>query len=357
VLPRGRHFDDVGIGGARTAVAAALAALLAWLGVSCGAGQTRYGGQAVYPPYARLPAVSSPAKYVAAVDSAYAHGLRVWIESDLVSRWKAGTSQFDAAVEQIAALAARPGVVGIKIADELGDRDGLDQADIMRFLHDSRAALHANAPGKLVLIDIIAYQLGCAPAVRKARSFSAACDAEEAAAHPAVTWSTIYRVVDSGYVDVIDLATNMADPDVYREWGITRAVAQKAAFAEAHRRGWDTRVRLQTRKALAFPTREVPDAGAAAALVPDFIDVPEESGVRSVDIWTFSQLYDGAHVHLTDPGLKTNTLWNALVERHRDGDVLFTHYSPTFGYGPSIDADMTAIASAFTDVFCAAGTG
>lgn len=343
--------------GARTAVAAALAALLAWLGVSCNAGQARSGAQPVYPPYTRLPAVSSPAKYVAAVDSAYAHGLRVWVESDLVSRWKAGKSQFNAAVEQIAALAARPGVVGIKIADELGDRDGLDEADIMRFLHDSRAALHANAPGKLVLIDIIGYQLGCVPGVHKVHSLSAACDAEEAASHPAVTSSTIDRIVDSGYVDVIDLATNMAEPDGYRRWGITRAAAQHAAFAEAHRRGWDTRVRLQTRKALAFPTRAVPDAATAAALVPDFVDVPEESGVRAVDIWTFSQLYDGAHVHLTDPGLKTNTLWNALVERHRDGDVLFTHYSPTFGYGPSIDADMTAIASAFTDIFCAAGTG
>jgi hypothetical protein len=359
MLPRGRHLDDVGIAGVRTAFAAVVALMLAWLGfgAGCSGARSDTSGYAVYPRYSQLPAVAAPSKYAAAIDAAYAHGLRVWIESDLVSRWRAGPAAFDGAVQQIAALARRPGVVGIKIADELGDRDGLDSSNILRFLHDSRAALHANAPGKLVLIDIIGYQLSCAPGVSQVRKESATCVASEAAAHPAVTLETIDRIVDSGYVDVIDLATNMADSAVYRGWGITRAVAEKAAFAEAHRRGWDTKVRLQTRKALAFPTEQVPDARAAAALVPDFVDVPEQNGVAAVDIWTFSQVYDGVAVHLADPGLKSNPLWAALVKRHRDGDVLFTHYSPTFGYGPSLDADMSAIATAFTDVFCAAGTG
>jgi hypothetical protein len=347
----------VGVAGVRTAFAAVIAIVLGCLGSSCGGGQLPTGSRGVYPPYAQLPVVTAPVKYAAAIDSAHAHGLRVWIESDLVSRWRAGPAAFDAAVEQIAALARRPGVVGIKIADELGDRDGLDRDEIMRFLHDSRAALHANAPGKLVLIDIIGYQLGCAPGLSQVRTASAGCEAAEAAAHPAVTLQTIDRIVDSGYVDIIDLATNMADPAVYDDWGITRAVAEKAAFVEAHRRRWDTKVRLQTRKALAFPTAQVPDAQVAAALVPDFVDVPERNGIRAVDIWTFSQVYDGVAVHLTGPGLTSNPLWAALVERHRDGDVLFTHYSPTFGYGPSVDADMAAIATAFTDVFCAAGTG
>ena len=357
MLPRGRHLDDVGVAGVRTAVAAVIAMVLGWLGASCSAAQVRDGSHPVYPPYAHLPAVAAPSKYAMAIDSAHSHGLRVWIESDLVSRWRAGPEAFDTAIEQIAALASRPGVVGIKIADELGDRDGLDSDQVLRFLRDSRAALHANAPDKLVLIDIIGYQLGCAPGLSQVRKPSAACEASEAAAHPAVTFKTIDRIVDSGYVDVIDLATNMADADLYHDWGITRAMAERAAFAEAHRRGWDAKVRLQTRKAMAFPTAQVPDAKSAAALVPDFVDVPEQSGVRAVDIWTFSQLYDGVEVHLTDPGLKSNRLWAALVERHREGDVLFTHYSPTFRYGPSVDADMAAIAGVFTDVFCAAGTG
>lgn len=314
-------------------------------------------GLAVYPRYEQLPLVSPVAKYKTAVDDAHEHGLRVWLESDLVARWKAGPTEFNQAIEQLAALATRPGVVGIKIADELGGKDNLSESDIMRFLRTARAALHANAPGKLVLIDIIGYQLGCAPGLALTRVHTAECDFEERAAHPAVTLGTIDRIVDSGYVDVIDLTTNMQEPTVYASWGITRAQAQRAAFAEVHLRGWDAKVRLQTRKALAFPTQQIPDAQTAAALIPDFVDVPRSLNITAIDIWTFSQMYAGTMVHLMDPGLQTNVLWAQLQLRHREGEVMFTHYSPSFGYGPSLDADMTAIATAFTDVFCAAGTG
>ena len=307
--------------------------------------------------YERLAPVPAGAKFAEAVDSAHKHGLRVWLESDLVERWKAGSASFNNAIAQLAALAARPGVVGIKIADELGDRDGVRRSTLMQFLRDARAALHTNAPGKLILIDIIGYQLSCVPDVSQFASQSAACDAHERAAHQGVTLDTIQESVDSGYVDVIELTTNMQDPAVYQSWGTTRAAAQQAAFAQVHRRGWDTKVCIQTRKALAFPTAQVPDARTAASLLPDFVDIPLAAGAKAVDIWTFSQFYDGRLVHLMDPGDASNVLWEALRARHRRGDVLFTHYSPTFRFGASVDADMQAIAQAFTDVFVAAGTG
>lgn len=343
-----------------TALAAFVVMLAGLLTAGCDDPRTRatlVGGRPVYPPYPDLAAVAAAPKFQNAVDSAHAQGLRVWLESDLVARWREGSAQFDRAVGQLASLAVRPGVVGIKIADELGGKDGLSRKDIMKFLRDSRAALHANAPGKLILIDIIGYQLACAPRLAKVHRQSAACDALERAAHPAVTLGTIDSIVDSGYVDVIDLTTNMEEPGVYQRWGITRAQAQRAAFAEAHRRGWDARIRLQTRKALAFPTQRIPGATTAAALIPDFVDVPLSMGVGAVDIWTFSQNYEGHRVHLTDPGLKANALWTALQVRRGEGHALFTHYSPSAGYGPSLSADMQAIASVFSDVFCAAGTG
>lgn len=308
-------------------------------------------------PYPKLAPVAADPKFAAAVTAARDHGLRVWLESDLVKQWEAGRASFNHAVAQIASLAARPGVVGVKIADELGDRDGLQGRDLMRFLRDSRAALSVNAPGKLILIDIIGYELSCAPGISNVASQAAACDAHERKAHPGVTLQTLQGVVDSGYVDVIDLTTNMAEPAVYHSWGISRADAQRAAFAEVRRRGWGAKVRIQTRKALAFPTDQIPDAETAVALVPDFVDVPLSAGAAAVDIWTFSQVYDGRLVHLMNPGLTTNALWQALCARRRAGDVLFTHYSPTFPFGPSVDADMAAIAEAFTDVFVAAGTG
>ena len=311
----------------------------------------------VYPAYRKLAAVPVNAKFADAVDAAHAHGLRVWLESDLVGRWKAGPASFDSAIASIAGLAARPGVVGVKIADELGDRDGMSGPQIMRFLRDSRAALHANAPGKLVLIDIIGYELSCAPGITQAAAQARSCEGREQAAHPGVTLGTIQQIVDSGYVDVIDLSTNMQEPAVYRSWGITRADAQRAAFAEIHRRGWDRQVRIQTRKALAFPTLQIPDARTAATMLADFVDVPLSAGAHAVDVWTFNQFYDGRFVHLMAPGQSGDVLWAGLLARHRRGDVMFTHYSPTFPLGPSVDGDMRAISQAFTDVFIAAGTG
>lgn len=342
-------------GGSRIGAAAAAVALLLSIG-GCSAGQ-HAPGRPNYPAYATLPARTADPHFVAAIDAAHAHGLRVWLESNLVAKWRAGRPQFDAAIEQLAALSQRPGVVGVKIADELGDHDGLNRQDIMAFLRDARAALHANAPGKLVLIDIIGYELGCAPDLPQVSTSAARCMASERQAHPAVTLATLDRIMRSGYLDVVDLSTNIAAPDVYASWGITRAQAQRAAFAEAARRGWTRDVRLQTRKALAFPTPDVPDAQTAAALVPDFIDVPLAAGARAVDVWTYNQLYRGALVHLIGPGLTTNALWSALEKRKRAGATLFTHYSPTFPLGSDVDADMQTISTAFTDVFCAAGTG
>ena len=335
----------------------ALASIAASMTACSSARSTADSPQPVYPAYRKLAAAPVTAKFADAVAAARAHGLRVWLESDLVERWKAGPASFDSAIAAIAGLAARPGVVGVKIADELGDRDGMSGAQIIRFLRDSRAALHANAPGKLVLIDVIGYELSCAPGIAQAATQSRSCEARERAAHPGVTLATIQQIVDSGYVDVIDLSTDMQDPAVYRSWGITRADAQRAAFAEIHRRGWDHKVRIQTRKALAFPTTRIPDASTAAEMLPDFVDVPMSAGARAVDVWTFNQFYDGRFVHLMAPGQSGDVLWSGLLARHRHGDALFTHYSPTFPLGASVDADMGAIAQAFTDVFIAAGTG
>lgn len=340
----------------RSRMGAAAAAIAIFFSIgSCDSAQRT--DQPNYPPYATLSSRPADPHFVEAIDAAHAHGLRVWLESNLVARWRAGRPQFDNAIQQIAALSRRPGVVGVKIADELGDHDGLTRQSIMTFLRDARAALHANAPGKLVLIDVIGYELGCAPGLPNVSKMTAKCMATEQQLHPGVTLATLDRIMRSGYVDVVDLSTNIAASEVYASWGITRAQAQRAAFAEAARRGWTRDVRLQTRKAFAFPTSDVRDAQAAAALVPDFIDVPLTAGARAVDVWTYSQVYRGTLVHLIGPGLATNPLWSALQARKRAGATLFTHYSPTFPLGGSVDADMQAIANAFTDVFCAAGTG
>jgi hypothetical protein len=75
-----------------------------------------------------------------------------------------------------------------------------------------------------------------------------------------------------------------------------------------------------------------------------------------VDIWTWRQRYSGQIYQLTDPGGRPNQLWEALGRRHAAGDALFTHFSPS-SVEVSVTSDLAEIATTFSSVFIAAGTG
>jgi hypothetical protein len=92
------------------------------------------------------------------------------------------------------------------------------------------------------------------------------------------------------------------------------------------------------------------------AALGTFVDTPVRLGAAAVDVWTWRQRYQGATYRLLDPGLRTNALWDGLVARHRAGDRLFTHFSPS-SVEVGLDTDLHLLATAFTDVFVAAGTG
>jgi len=317
----------------------------------------------VYPAGQVLPAFTGNLdKYTAPMKAADAKGLQVWIEADLVKAWLAGPDQFDSAIEKVTAEAkAAPNVTGFKIADELGKQAShaiTSQDQAMQFLHDARAALHANDPGKLVLIDIIGSALGCVPGNPSPRT--ATCVSGDDAREPVTHLDFLDQIAKSGYVDAMDVTTNLLQPSDYASgWHVSRTAAEQAAMAEMKRRGWDKEIILSTRKALSWPTAgniETPDA--AASMVPDFIDVPLSDGLAAVDVWSWSQVWgkSGATVHLMSAGYTTNSLWNALVQRHNTGDKLYVHYTPSHSEG-TLSQDMDYIAKAFTGVFCAAGTG
>lgn len=290
--------------------------------------------------------------------AAAARGLAVWIEVDLVTPWLSGPADFTTAVSKLAAEAQTPGVVGFKIADELGQPgqgSTTSPEQALAFLHDARAALHAAAPGKLVLIDVIGADLGCVPgstssAAKKCLSANAPTDAS-------MSLDTIDKIVDSGYVDELDVTTNMADPAKYlQEFGVSLADAQRKAFAEIKRRHWDTKVVVNTRKAFSWPTEKIATPDVAANLVSDFIDVPIAAGAKAVDTWAFVQFYarTKATVSQMSPGNRSNALWEKFKTEKAQHVDLFTHYTPTYKMG-TLQQDMDDIAQAFTGVFCAAG--
>jgi hypothetical protein len=300
---------------------------------------------------------NSPLKdYVAAVNTAVRLHLRVWIEADMVKRWEDGPVSFHDAVTQVAALANRPGVTGIKIADELGYHDGLNSSSAIRqFLADTAQALRQAAPGKLILADMVLPELGCMPGARLAVPGPANCAATARARYPQLALPAVDGYLRMHAIDMLDLSTGILPDSAYAAWGVTPAAAQQAAWTEVALRGWGDLVRLQARKALAHPGNYSGTPAQAAADLHTFVDIPLASGAHAVDVWTWHQQYEGAIYRLMNPGLRPNALWDGLQQR-RAHDVLFTHMSP-HSVESGVNADLAVIATIFTDVFLPAGTG
>lgn len=297
------------------------------------------------------------AGYRRAVDVALGDHLRVWIEADMVKRWEAGPKSFRAAVTRVAVLANRPGVAGIKIADELGYNDSMDSAGkIQQFLSDAASALHAAAPGKLILADMVVPELGCLPGHQPAGSAPAACAAQARAAYPQLALPEVDGYLGMHAIDVLDLSTGLLPDSIYARWGSTAERAQAAAWQEVAERGWAGMVKLQARKALAHPGSYAGTPAQAAADVRTFVDIPLAHGAHAVDIWTWRQEYEGQMYRLMNPGLRPNALWDRLKQRRRAGDRLFTHMSP-HSVESGLSKDLAVITTVFTDIFLPAGTG
>ena len=344
-------------------IAALTGAVIAVVAAACGTGVHQGGAKPEVsgplgswtPPH---PEPLSPvADYRAAVRMAIADHLRVWIETDLVKRWEEGPAWFRAAVRRVALLADQPGVVGIKIADELGYNDGMNSVSkISQFLSAAAQALHAAAPRKLILVDMVVPQLGCLPGHQRPGSPEAACASRQQAAYPQLALPQVGSYLRLHEIDVLDLSTYLLPAGTYAAWGTTADAAQTAAWQEISRRGWPALVRLQARKALAHPGSYPGTAADAAADVHTFVGIPLAYGARGADIWTWRQEYQGEVYRLMNPGMRPNALWDHLEQLRRAGDVLFTHFSPHF-VESGVRSDLAQIATVFTDVFLPAGTG
>lgn len=308
------------------------------------------------PPAVAVAAPGDIGAYLAAMDRAHRDGLTVWIEADLVKRWRAGPEAFRQGIDVIAREATVPGVAGVKIADELGYHDGLDSTrQVTAFLDASAAALRGAAPRARILIDMVVPVLGCLPG-RPDIATAVACAAAADRSYPQLSLSAVDGYLARHDVDVLDLSTGLLDATTYAAWGSSLDDAQVAAWTEVTRRGWDRLVTLQARKALAHPGSDGDSVASVNAALTTFVDIPQRYGAVAVDVWTWRQRYRGEVYRLADPGLRGNALWAGLVDRHHDGVRLFTHFSP-YSVEVGVDADLQMLATAFTDVFVAAGTG
>jgi hypothetical protein len=301
--------------------------------------------------------MASVGEYLHAVQLAVRDHLQVWIETELTTRWLNGAASFRAGIQRAAFLANRPGVAGIKIADELGYQDGLTTpGQIRRFLLDTARALHAAAPHKLILVDMVLPQLGCMPGHKPAGFAATACMAQAQKAYPQLALPEVGSYLRLHAINVLDVSTGLLTSSQYAAWGTSINAAQLAAWQEMKRLGWNTLATLQARKALAHPGKFPGGTSQAGADMRTYVDIPLSAGADAVDIWTWHQKYEGGMYRLLNPGMKTNALWTALAQQHRDHHVLYTHMSPTSVEG-GLATNLAMIAGVFSDVFLPAGTG
>lgn len=294
--------------------------------------------------------------YIDLVDTVAAAGGRVWVEVDLVKAWQDSPQRYADVLNIAISLARHKGVDGIKIADELGYHDGLDSpAQVRDFLTTSANQIHERLPRTKVLVDMVVPELGC---VAWAAQVQERDDCATTAGNnsPAATIDAVDSYLALKAIDVLDLSVGMREESQYQSWGITRDSAMRTIWQEVDRRKWASLVHLQARKALAHTGPYTGGAGQAAQDLRTFVDIPVSHGAAAVDIWTWSQQYEGETFRLTDPGLKPNALTQALLARRKNGVQLWTHMTPS-SMEIGQEQDVRAALKIFTGVFVAAGTG
>ncbi|MGP4103307.1 hypothetical protein [Nonomuraea sp. KM90] len=143
-----------------------------------------------------------------ALTKARAYNLRTWLESDLVKAWRGeneerqacnaherhngGCDTFEAAVRRLAQHARQPGVVGVKIAFDLGLRgDFADDDEIVRFLIETSRALRGVFPARrLIAVDLAIPELGCGD--------HEACRTAMRRDHPLITLAKVEKYTSTG---------------------------------------------------------------------------------------------------------------------------------------------------------------
>lgn len=293
-------------------------------------------------------------KYAALVDDLRARGTGVWIESDFVKAYLAGPNRYREVVGSALGLARRPGVAGIKVADELGYHDGTTSDQALAVLRRAVHDIHTASPGTKVLIDVVVPELGCLSWTPTPTPRMRLCGVAARSTSPGASIAAVDAYAATG-VDVIDLSPGLQDDSWYADQGTSRDEAMRQCWREAVRR-WGSRVTLQARKALAHPGPYTGSEAAAQADVHTFVDIPLAAGAKAVDIWTWAQQYHGQLVTLTDPGGVPNALTRALQQRRKEGARLWTHMTPSL-YQVDRAHDVPQVTQQFDVVFVAAGTG
>ncbi|GAA0385190.1 hypothetical protein Acor_48450 [Acrocarpospora corrugata] len=265
-----------------------------------------------------------------AVELAGENDLRVWIDTELADDWKAGEQAFAAAVKNVGALAAQPGVAGIRFTTQLGyNANFTTAAELTKFVTAASAALREIAPGRKLGVHTVVPEFACGG--------HAGCVQAMAKQYPLLTPAVIEPLLTGGKLDQLTLDSGMAPG--YGQWKISALEARRNQWIQVKARAWDTLVQVGAEDA-GLVGGSLTSAQAKAATAERIV-LPLEDGAATVNVW--SRYLD---VKGTVHGIPAAT-WAQLEKLAPLQRRLATLYTPGTD-------DLAKLAKVFSQVYIAA---
>ncbi|WP_214416208.1 hypothetical protein [Sphaerisporangium fuscum] len=278
-----------------------------------------------------------------AVAAAAAGKMRVWIDTELLDDYKAGATQFAAAVKKVGALAAQPGVVGIRFTSQLGYNGAVTTSEEMsKFVTETAAALHQVAPGKKLGVHTVVPEFGCGE--------NDPCKAEMTKKYPLLTPDKIEPLLTSGSVDQLTLDAGLLNT-AYATWKISGAQAQSNQWVKVKALAWDTLAQISAEDAgLAGKDRSQLTTEQAATVVQQRVAAPLKNGAATVNLWTHWQDTTGGTYRVMGEKLAATPAWEQLTKLQPLQRRLSTIFDPAAAE-VGVSQDVKKLSEVFGQVY------
>ncbi|NUW43239.1 hypothetical protein [Nonomuraea rhodomycinica] len=277
-----------------------------------------------------------------AVKTAVAAGLRVWVDAELADDWKAG--KLDEAAQRVAALAAQPGVVGIRFTRQLGTGQTFQTAEEMdTFVNEATARLRKLAPGRKLAARTAVPLFGCGA--------DDACKTAMTEKYPLLAPERIGAWLAKGRIDQLALDGAHLGTE-YATWKIDAATAQRNQWVQVRARAWDAYAQIASEDATLTATGAPQLTGEQVTkAVTEHVASPiQDDAAETVTLPSRSENEQGQVSRLYGEKWAANATWDQLKKLTEVRPRLATLYDPA---KPEVDAatDLKALAEVFGQVY------
>ncbi|PZG43011.1 hypothetical protein C1I98_19000 [Spongiactinospora gelatinilytica] len=283
-----------------------------------------------------------------AVTSAKDAGLRAWIDTELADDWKAGAEQFAAAVKRVGALAAQPGVQGIRFTSQLGyNQTFTDAGQITKFVTATSAALRIAAPGKRLAVHTLVPELGCGA--------DETCKQAMAKKYPLLTPDKVESYLTTGAVDHLALDSGLMRGE-YAPYKLDAKRALRNQWVQVRARAWDTYLHIAAEDAsFAGAGSSKLTAQQTTGVIAERVSQAIMDGAaETVNLWSRWQDDQGQVYRIMGERHSGSASWDQLTKLDEIRSRLATLYNPG---APEVDpaADLKKLSEAFGQVFVTVG--